>query len=481
MLASPVRGLIVLDVALLAVLGAGLCAPLSIPANPHVFFDPDPIAAILGRGWWGAARFAVLLLAAFALFWAALRLAARARGRSATIVVIAGAVVLALALLPLNAVTAADIFHNVADAWTFWLRGKDPNIYPPAAFPADPFLPFVPAWRSTPSAYGPVWYALSGLPLWLAGTSLWGNVIGQKLLVTLFLFGAMALAMLIARRAGANPLVAGVLVGWNPLLLWEAAGNGHNDPVTVCFALAALYAATGRRLRIAVFPLLALAIASKPALAVLGPPLLLWLWRTGRDNRRALLLSLALGGLTLVLCYAPHWEGGRTIATLVHESGHVSNSPGALLHTLIWAATGWNGLTILTGMRAVFWPLFLALWVLTLWRLRGTDVATLLSACFWTMLLFLTLVLWWFMPWYLWWLVPLAGPLGVRHRAVAAAFSFGGLLLYLPHMWLLTAPTVALYAATAAAGFVPLCLALLLIRPRRTAAEERYPLAAAAD
>jgi alpha-1,6-mannosyltransferase len=468
-------------VALLSVLAALLVAPLSIPANPRVLSEPDPLVTILGGGWFGALRFIAPVLAVFALYIVALRVACRSGGRAATVVVLAGTALLLLALLPLNTVTAGDVLHNVADARTFWWHAQDPSIYPPSAFPHDAFLRNVPAWRSTPSAYGPVWYALSGLPLPFAGNDVWANVIGQKLIVSAFLFGSVLLTMQLARRAGANPIVAGIFVGWNPLLLWEAAGNGHNDAVTVFFALAALLAASRRRAWPAVFPLLALAIASKPVLAILGPPLLIWLMRQPDTSRSRILLSLLLGGGVLVACYAPLWQGSDTIVSLARESQHVSSSPGALVHTLIWEATGWDGIRILADMRLVAVPLFLAAYAALLWRLPDTDLSALLSTCCWAIFLLLTVLLWWFMPWYLTWLVPLAAPLALRQRAVAIAFSAGALLLYAPHMWLLNAQPVALAAAVAAVAFLPPLVVLIVIGRERAARAAPVALAAAAD
>src|SRR5438105_15533269 len=96
-------------------------------------------------------------------------------------------------------------------------------------------------------------------------------------------------------RPGAA-LAAGVLVGWNPLLQFETAGNAHNDIVMVFFALLAVYAIT-RRWWLLVFPLLALSVAAKYVLILLGPLLLLWMWRRGDIPRRTILLSLGLGAL----------------------------------------------------------------------------------------------------------------------------------------------------------------------------------------
>lgn len=466
------------------VLLAGLVLPLSIPANPRVFPEPAPPAIILGRGWSGALRLALPLVLLLALFVAALAAAARACGRRAALVVLAGTALFSVALLPMNPVAAGDVFHNVSDARTLWVHGRDPAVYPPDAFPNDPFLKNVATWRSTPSAYGPLWYDISGLPLPLAGTSLWPNVLGQKLIMAALLFAATLLAMKLAERTGANAVLAGVLVGWNPLLQWETAGNAHNDVLMVAFALGALLAVTRRRSWLLVFPLLALSIASKSVLVVLGPVLLVWMLRQRRTPWRRIALSLALGAAVLAVVYAPVFEGIDTILALNREAGHVTSSPGAIAHVLIWEQFNINGVRILHGMQLVLYPIFAVAFGVLLWRIpRDADAAALLRASFWTVFLVMVLLTWWFMPWYLFWLVPLAAPLrSTRLRTVAVAFSAGALLVYVPHMWLLGTHPVLFEGTEAAVVFLPALAAALLPLPRRRARSvQTAALLAAAD
>ena len=179
-----------------------------------------------------------------------------------------------------------------------------------------------------------------GLPLPLTGDGLWPNVIGQKVLTAAFLLGTTLLTMLLAARLQpGTAAAAGVLVGWNPLLQWETAGNAHNDIVMVFFGVAGLYALT-RRWWVAVFPLLALGIALKHVLVLLGPVVLLWMWRRDDIPRRSLLLSLGLGILVAAELYAPYLAGeGRAIATVLREDDRVTSSTGAAIIALVIGAS----------------------------------------------------------------------------------------------------------------------------------------------
>jgi hypothetical protein len=98
-----------------------------------------------------------------------------------------------------------------------------------------------------PSAYGPLWYLASGIPTALAGDGLISNLVAQKSLVAAFFLGTVLLVAAAARVVAPDRAVfAAVLVGWCPLLLWESAGNGHNDSLMALFLTAAFVAAARR-------------------------------------------------------------------------------------------------------------------------------------------------------------------------------------------------------------------------------------------
>jgi hypothetical protein len=286
------------------VLVYGLLWPLDHSVHPEVPIGYQPLATIFGTDRDGQRHFIVAVLAAYAAFGLAALAARRLAGRPATWLVIGGTVLFAATLIPTNPAGAQDVYHNIADARTLWVYGDNPGVTPPAAHPEDPLYPFIPDWQDTPSSYGPLWYALSGAPLPFAGDDLWANIVGQKVLTAAFLVVTTVLAMLIVGRMepGAAPL-AGVLVGWNPLLLFETAGAAHNDIVMAAFALGALYAAA-RRWWWAVFPLLALAVAVKYVMVVLAPVLLCWMLLRRDVPRWQLALSLVLGAATGIAIYA---------------------------------------------------------------------------------------------------------------------------------------------------------------------------------
>jgi len=450
-----------------AVLLVGFLRPLQIAWHPQIARTLTPLKTVLGPGYPGALRFALPAVAASVLFAVALWLAQRLSGRVAVGLVLAGTVLFTLTFLPINPLGAHDVYHNIADARTFWLYGDNPAIVPPSAHPDDPFFGHLTVWTDFPSAYGPLWYLLSGLPLPFTGAALWPSVIGQKALTATFLLATTVLVMATAERIrpGAAP-AAGVLVGWNPLLQFDTAGNAHNDIVLVCFGVAALSAAV-RRWWLAVFPLLALAVATKYVLVLLGPVLFLWMLRQPAIPGRQILLSLGLAGLTLVAVYAPFSQPLQMLLGLRREAGHLTSSPAALLQVLFWTRLQIDLETAGSIAQGIAVVLFLVGYVLLLLRLpRSASPAVLVRTCCWVVFLFLVIAQGWFWPWYVVWLVPLAALLpGSRPALVAAAFSATALLMNVAYFWLLFGDSVRLHAVTVAIGFVvPVLLAIVPVR-----------------
>lgn len=442
--------------ALELVLLLGFLRPLSIWRHPGIVRTSRPLATVLGTDVGGALRFAVPVVAAFVAFAIAVRLAHGAAGRAATALVLLASVVFSLTLLPTNPLGAHDVYHNVADARTLWIYGDNPLLLPPSTYyPDDAFAQYVPAWRSTPSLYGPLWYLVAGTPLPAAGDALWPNVIGQKALTAAFLLTTTALTMAVAARVcPGQAAAAGVAVGWNPLLQFETAGNAHNDVVMICFTLAALYAVT-RRWWVAVFPLLALAITSKYVVILLGPVLLVWLWRRNVP-RRQLALSLALGVLLGVALQAPFAAGTATLRGIGREGGFLAASPQAVLHTLLWLRVHGNGLALAPVVKLIMLPVYAAVYAVLLRRVaRDGGAATLVRAGFWSMFWLLVLVGGWFGPWYVMLLAPLGALLpGSRPALVAAVFSASAMLMYVPSFWLTHAGMLRYQAATAGTAFL---------------------------
>jgi hypothetical protein len=175
------------------------------------------------------------------LYWLGWRLALQARGRAAWLIVLGGALAFSAALHFLYPLDAADVFDNIMHGRILGVYGANPFRDVASQFAGDPFYPYV-AWRRTPSAYGPIWETLAAGTARLAGDHIIANVLAFKLMGGLFLAVSVGLVAVILRRIAPERALAGVaLLAWNPVVLYETIGNGHNDMAMAVWLLAAAW------------------------------------------------------------------------------------------------------------------------------------------------------------------------------------------------------------------------------------------------
>jgi hypothetical protein len=235
------------------------------------------VASLSGKSASGALLWAASLTVAFALYALGWR-RARAAGRAGIAPVLATGLVATLVLLFAYPVTAIDEYVYLVHGRIWAFHGGNPLVQPPNLFPDERLLNMTGEFGNAPAPYGPLWIGASGLVARLAG---------DDLLVGLLLFKGLAVASyavcawLISRllvATGDEEATAGTLLfAWNPVVLIDVAGNGHNDAAMMALVLAAV-AATRSRWRVAAPALLCLAALVKYVAGALVPLLLIELW-----------------------------------------------------------------------------------------------------------------------------------------------------------------------------------------------------------
>lgn len=400
-------------------------APTNLPAGA-------PMVLILGQTQEGALRWALPAVALILLWGVALWASARLRGWRWSVAALATGALFLLTLLPINPGGTQDIYHNVADVRLFWLHGLNPTLHAPNAVPDDPFFRHVWGYADLPSAYGPLWYELAGVTVALGGDGLWSNLIAQKAFVSAFALGTALLAVLAVRVVAPERVVlAAVLSLWSPLLLWETAGNGHNDSAMAFFLAASLLAAA-RRAYLWVLPLLILSALVKYTTVLALPVALVWLLRRPDLPRRTLAASLGIAALLTIASFAPLAAGADTVAALRRPGMTFILSPATLAHGWLtaWLAEGDASALV----RAVSGLLFLAAYGWVVARSRG-DARELAARCFDALFLYLLLASWWFWPWYVLWLAPAAALARGWSRVSAVVVMAGASLLTYLYWW----------------------------------------------
>ena len=187
-----------------------------------------------------------------------------------------------------------DIFNYMFTAKTILVYHKNPYAVIPLDFLGfDPWLSFL-HWTHLPSAYTPVWIALT-LPSYLLGFGYFLPIMwNMKILVALFYVGAIWLIKKIVTELDPTKAALSMAIfAFNPLVLVESLVSAHNDVTMMALALLAMYVFLKQK-PLAAFFWLSLSIGLK-FMTVFLLPVVLFKW-----NRVLALAAMALG-LTVVL------------------------------------------------------------------------------------------------------------------------------------------------------------------------------------
>ncbi len=333
-------------------------------------------------------------------------------------------------------ISAADVFDYIVQSRIFAYYHANPYVATGGDYLADPFVPYM-VWRDFPSVYGPVWTFLSAIPSIAGGESLLNSVLAFKALVSAFVLADGVLVYLVMRAVQPQWALAGAFAfTWNPLVLFETAGNAHNDAVMMFFVLLALYLGVKGKL-CWVLPALVASIFVKFVTIVLVPVALVVLLKRSGSLRRALVVgsqSLALSGGLVALLWWPFWVGEKTLGFVGERVDFITASPGTLLFIVLD-----EYLPKAEAIDAVKTSATLALGVLVLWEVwllwRGRR--DLFSSSYQVVFLYLLVACLWFQPWYLVWLVALGALVpreGIFHRT--NIFCFSAMLSYVVfYLW----------------------------------------------
>jgi hypothetical protein len=195
----------------------------------------------------------------------------------------AGSIVLLCVAVALPPQGSRDIWAYAMYGRMVSAHGASPYRHTPAEFPHDPWEARVaPAWRHSPSVYGPVFTAVSAAGMAVVGRSATAGRLVFQTLAALAVLGAL----LVVRRVRGDPLAL-AFIGLNPVVI-AIVNGGHNDLLAGLAVLAGVALAwRSRRPWAAGVVLAAGALVKIAALLPLAAVLAWLLWRPG-DRRRGL-------------------------------------------------------------------------------------------------------------------------------------------------------------------------------------------------
>ncbi|MDQ3328632.1 MAG: glycosyltransferase 87 family protein, partial [Chloroflexota bacterium] len=400
------------------------------------FITPDSLLTAPGRSELGtvnAALYALLVVGLVAAWLACLWLVRRARGPSLGWIVV-GAACFCLPLLWLPGVFSTDLGLYMFYGRMIAVYGENPILAAPIEIVGDPAVGWA-NWKHLPSAYGPVWLLFSGALSTVAGGDLVTNILVYKTAAVVLHCLTTVVVWAVLRQTRPQIAVWGaVFYGWNPLVLFETVGHGHNDVMVAFFLVLALLAAARRTWLLAVVCLIAGAMVKVYVLVLLPLLVLAWL-RTAPDARsrgKAVLSAAAVAVASVLLLYAP-LGGGVALLRNVRDNPAATEYQNSLWQLLIdrLARTSVGASPgVLTGrfdiIRNLLFLLAFSLVARWLWK-RGRVAAA--WGLVWAAYCVCAAWIW---PWYLVPLLALAAVAGAGIMpALGAALTLGGLLYWL--------------------------------------------------
>ncbi|HZT08056.1 MAG TPA: hypothetical protein VFC51_13590 [Chloroflexota bacterium] len=466
-----------------AVAAVGLLSVGTILDIPRSIRATEPITVLYG---FAGGHFAVLvlLITLSACFLSSLWIASRLVTRFSAAVTWAIAIPLAAVFVLAYPTGSTDLFHNVADGHTLWAYREWPDVIPPSQH-SDSVNNLVTEWRTTTTKYGPIAYAVAAFPAALGGDDPTRSLIAYKA------FGACALVAVSAmvgwavwRTDSRRCSQSIVMVGWNPLLLYEAATNGHNDVVMAAFAMTSLLFARHHATVLSV-SMLALSIAVKFMTGLVAPIIWAWLFLVGSPRHRLVLITLAVAGIIGAALLFPTFKE-RILAPPGPAAGQgLVASPTSVL---AYAIEPWLGVDGIQIARRLCFLVFAAVVFRTVTSLDHSW-SSLLRASFILLLALPLLTATQVYPWYLLWSVPISGLLlGSVFADIGIAASIAGFISYAVWPWLpidaingIDRPNPLANALYVSAFFgIPFAYVVLAQRLRLPSTQERDPFRATA-
>ncbi len=349
----------------------------------------------------------------FTLYVWALRAVAKLQGsRAAVLLVVLFGVLSAAALIPMYPVFSLDIFYYMAADRIWSVFRENPFVVPPLQAAHDPFFPYT-AWGHYPLPYGPGWPWITEATSHFGGGNVMRTLFAFKLLGTFgYLLCLPAIAWAAAGLHRDRTLTALCIFAWNPLVLIELVGGGHNDAVAlVPAALAVGLWARGSTIAGALAGLMSVLV--KASLGVLMPALL-WASFSRALRSRRLVSWTASHLLPALVLYGIAWipfTGGGFPQGFLREGDQYYHSLTALTIAMLPPDLKVLGLRV---MQIALSGVFLLFYASQL-KALAVEGRPAIHAMWRIVVVFFLLVSPFSSPWYMVWPTLFAAVLTERH------------------------------------------------------------------
>ena len=325
-------------------------------------------------------------VAVFALYvWLLLRVHSSERlSRRARYLALFSPVVLNLSLLAGRPHLSIDVLSYIAHGFIDNAPGGNPYVDRAGEAADTPLHPQLASlgWRPVHGVtpYGPLWTNIESLVMSGTGDAVTAMHLLKLVVVTASLGSGWVIWKILGHVRPSYQLLGTVAYLWNPVVIVEFAGEGHNDALMIFLVLVAVWLTVRARVVSGALTLFA-GVLVKYLPLILAPAQMVYLWRRSRRRSQLLLYLLlaSVGALVLAaLLYLPLWAGQETFAG-VRESGRPgwwASAPGALFVSLVQVIPGPEALLIASVVPSALFALYLSA---RSWNVRDDD--SFLAAC----------------------------------------------------------------------------------------------------
>jgi alpha-1,6-mannosyltransferase len=323
--------------------------------------------------------------------------------RRATILAVAFPVAFDLLFLVAAPNFSIDLLSYITHGYIRVALHGNPYLVPSSAVAPTAMGPKLAAYGWLPihpvSSYGPLWTDVEA-----AAVRLFDGVRAQmtalKVVVVASSLGSAALIWLILGQAGRELRLLGTLAYlWNPVIIVELAGEGHNDAIMLLFLLLGVGLALRRRMTSAL-SVTSLGVLTKYLPLLLVPLHIVLGWRTRRSVGQFLArvaMGVAISSVLGFVLFRPFWAGWHTLTgvRLNARAGDTGSTPTVLLDLLsriIRPAVAKPMVAGLTGVALVAYVARQAS--------KVSDESSLLQAAAWVALFYVLVSSPTYWPWY---------------------------------------------------------------------------------
>jgi hypothetical protein len=369
-------------------------------------------------------RVILVFVAVGILYVLGYKLAGQVQSKAAWIIVLGAILAFSVTFLFMAPFDAVDIYDNISHGRIVGVYGANPYRQLIADYPHDPFYKY-PRWKNSPSAYGPVWEMLAGLTARLAGNGIVANVLAFKILPGIFYLASVGIVLLILRRIMPEQVLASaLLLGWNPVVLYETWGNGHNDIALVFWILLAAWWIIQKRYTLATLSLvLGALIKFIPLLLIPAALLIAWYDLQMLRVRLSFLVKTAISSVLLIVAaYYPFWIGVASFSIARRMQMFTTSIPSVMMRILN-PMLGFPESARLVSLGALG-SLTIFIVFESIQMMKQESLRYFPRAAFNILAFYLMVTCLWFQQWYSLWLIGLAPLFSERNRRLALLFSF---------------------------------------------------------